>query len=116
MLPQDFEDLLKRLSPDELAFLDRCLGRDASLDAEPYLGDQSYLFYLATGEHAQFGTGVDTYMLGDNTINHAVELGLIRTEIPRKPDPATHAYYLTPLGLEFTRSLRKERGAAPSFP
>ena len=122
-LPAAFADILRRLSPGEVAFLDRCYdnvnrsterldgNRSQSPDTLPedtYLGGLSNLFVLATGEHAQFGTGTDTFELADGMINHAIDLGLIEGSFPRpdKPAPGQDEFHMTRLGSEFVRACR----------
>src|SRR4051812_25003462 len=117
MEPPAYAALLSRLSADDCKFLDNCITPERTSEnhkEDVLLGDSSYLFYAATGEHAQFGTGTDTYMYAEGLINHALELGFIRTEIPRRPEPASHTHFLTPLGLDFLRTWRKQKQAGAS--
>src|SRR6266540_4104528 len=86
-LPAAFADILRQLSPEETAFLDRCYDV-VSRREDRYLGGRPDLFLLATGEHAQFGTSPDLFDLADGMITHAANLGLIEDASPRPDTPA----------------------------
>jgi len=121
-LPATFADILRQLSPDETAFLDRYydvvnrrterLGSDRvqppGAPGDRYLGGLPDLFVLATGEHAQFGTSPDLFELADGMIAHAASLGLIEDSSPRsdKPAPGQGQFHMTRLGSEFVRACR----------
>jgi hypothetical protein len=122
-----FVDTLRRLTPDEVKFLDSCFDvvikraarlagnkqhSDESLLEHAGLGDQGSLFVHATGEHAQFGTGVDTYELADGVITHAESLGLIHVPGQRKPPPAWNDFSMTLFGIQFMRACRPPKREA----
>jgi len=112
-----FSHLLGRLSTNDLKFLDNCVNAEQlakNTDSELPLGDSGHLFYCATGEYAQFGTGGDTYIYVEGLIGKAIDLGLIRTETPRKPDPASHDHFLTALGLDFLKTWHQQKQAGAS--
>jgi hypothetical protein len=104
-VPEPFADILRQLSPDEAAFLDRC---DDGKSERPYLGSLGNVFFLVTGEHAQFGTSPELFELADGMIKHAISLGLIEGTFPRpdRPGPGQDEFHMTPLGVQFVRACR----------
>jgi hypothetical protein len=103
-LPAEYENILRKLSPETLGLLNRCFQDLNSPDS--YLGSASTLFYLITGEHAQFGTGVDAYELADGTIRQAMDLGLIDGSFAIPGEPNTDKFYMTRLGSDFVQACR----------
>jgi hypothetical protein len=110
-LPTEYENIFRKLSPETLALLNQCYEGLKNKDPEgstsdSYIGSASTLFVLITGQHAQFGTGVDDYMLADGTIRQAMDLGLIDGSFAIPGERNSDMFYMTRLGKEFVRACR----------
>jgi len=105
-LPTEFADIFRRLSPTTVQFLNQCFEGLNQEKSSSYLGSASTLFYLIAGEHAQFGTGSDTYELVEGTIRQAMDLGLIEGSFAVPGESNTDQFYMTSAGKDFVRACR----------
>ena len=116
--PAEYEGILRKLAPETLALLNRCFQSLKSTEpegstADSYIGSASTLFTLVTGQHAQFGTGVDTYELVQGTILQAMNLRLIEGSFAIPGDRNSDRFYMTRLGKEFVRACRSAGRCEP---